>query len=197
MFEDQYRFYGKHADMVKELKSVFDEKTNARIFNSYIELLLVAPLVGFVYKRKVERDRSEGASSNTESIFPKELITRQQALEYNVKLILLLDKKYEPDETKRIDKAFRFFGNSTEDFELFQSYVRGGVEVLYEKIIEDSSGPDDYVNKISDLLEDFEQLYNGGVTNEIILEKCREVEKKSEWITDARHILLVYRFFVI
>lgn len=180
MFEDQYRFYGKHADMVKELKSVFDEKTNARIFNSYIELLLVAPLVGFVYKRKVERDRSEGASSNTESIFPKELITRQQALEYNVKLILLLDKKYEPDETKRIDKAFRFFGNSTEDFELFQSYVRGGVEVLYEKIIEDSSGPDDYVNKISDLLEDFEQLYNGGVTNETILEKCREVEKKSE-----------------
>ena len=35
MFEDQYRFYGKHADMVKELKSVFDEKTNARIFNKY------------------------------------------------------------------------------------------------------------------------------------------------------------------
>ena len=38
----------------------------------------------------------------------------------------------------------------------------------------------EYVNNICDFLEDFEQLYNGGVTNETILEKCREVEKKSE-----------------
>ena len=27
MFEEQYRFYGKHADMVNELTNVFDEKT--------------------------------------------------------------------------------------------------------------------------------------------------------------------------
>lgn len=180
MFDEQYRFYGKHADMVNELTNIFEEKTNAKVFNSNIELLLVAPLVGFVYKRSAERDRSEGASSNTESIFPRELINRQKALEYNVKLILLLDKKYEPDETKRIDKAFRFFGNNPEDYELFQGYVRGGIEVLHEKLIEESKSPNDYVNKISDFLEDFEQLYNGGVTNETILEKCREVEKKSE-----------------
>lgn len=180
MFEEQYRFYGKHADMVNELTNVFDEKTNAKVFNSNIELLLVAPLVGFVYKRRAERDRTEGASSKTESIFPAELINRQKSLEYNVKLILLLDKKYEPDESKRIDKAFRFFGNNADDYELFQSYVRGGIEVLHEKLIEESKSPNDYINKISDFLEDFEQLYNGGVTNETILEKCREVEKKSE-----------------
>ncbi len=180
MFEEQYRFYGKHADMVNELTNVFDAKTNAKVFNSNIELLLVAPLVGFVYNKRVERDRSEGASSNTESIFPPELLKRQKSLEYNVKLILLLDKKYESDETKRIDKAFRFFGTNPDDYELFQSYVRGGVEILHEKLIEESKSPNEYVNNICDFLEDFEQLYNGGVTNETILEKCREVEKKSE-----------------
>ncbi len=180
MFEEQYRFYGKHADMVNELTNVFDEKTNAKVFNSNIDLLLVAPLVGFVYQRRAERDRSEGASSNTESIFPGELINRQKSLEYNVKLILLLDKKNEPDVAKRIDKAFRFFGTNADDYELFQGYVRGGIEVLHEKLIEESKTPNDYINKISDFLVDFEQLYNGGVTNETILEKCREVEKKSE-----------------
>lgn len=180
MFEEQYRFYGKHADMVNELTNVFEDKLNTKVFNSNIELLLVAPLVGFVYQKKAERDRSDGAASNTESIFPPELIKRQKALEYNVKLILLLDKKYEPDETKRIDKAFRYFGNNNEDYELFQSYVLGGVEVLHEKLIEDSNSPNDYVNKICDFLEDFDQLYNRGVTNEIILEKCKEVEEKSE-----------------
>ncbi|MBQ7417577.1 MAG: hypothetical protein IJV18_05755, partial [Acidaminococcaceae bacterium] len=104
MFEEQYRFYGKHADMVNELTNVFDESSNAKVFNSNIELLLVAPLVGFVFQRKVERDRSIGASSNNESIMPGELIKRQKNLEYNFKLILLLDKKYEPDEKKRLDK---------------------------------------------------------------------------------------------
>lgn len=180
MFEEQYRFYGKHADMVTQLTNVFDENANTKVFNSNIELLLVAPLVGFVYKRKVERDRTDGATSRTESIFPIELLKRQRALEYNVKLILLLDKKYEPDETKRIDKAFRYFGSNSDDYELFQGYVRGGIEVLYEKLIVDSSSTNDYVNKISDFLEDFEQLFNQGVTNEKILEKCKEVENKSE-----------------
>ena len=54
------------------------------------------------------------------------------------------------------------------------------MEVLHEKLIEECKTPNDFINKISDFLEDFEQLYNGGVTNETILEKCREVEKKSE-----------------
>lgn len=178
MFEEQYRFYGKHADMVNELTYVFDESSNAKVFNSNIELLLVAPLVGFVFQRKAERDRSQGSATVTESIFPAELIKRQKSLEYNVRLILLLDKKYEPDEKKRIDKAFRYFGNNPEDYELFQSYVRGGIEVLYEKLIVNCNSPVDYVNHISDFLEDFDQLYNKGVTNETILEQCGNVESQ-------------------
>lgn len=178
MFEEQYRFYGKHADMVNELTNVFDESSNAKVFNSNIELLLVAPLVGFVFQRKVERDRSIGASSNNESIMPGELIKRQKNLEYNFKLILLLDKKYEPDEKKRLDKAFRYFGNNPSDYELFQSYVRGGIEVLYEKLIVNCNSPIDYVNHISDFLEDFDKLYNKGITNETILEQCGNVERQ-------------------
>ena len=82
MFEEQYRFYGKHADMVNELTNVFDESSNAKVFNSNIELLLIAPLVGYVYQRREERDRSQGSATVTESIFPAELIKRQKSLEY-------------------------------------------------------------------------------------------------------------------
>lgn len=56
---------------------------------------------------------------------------------FNFRLIMLLDKQYEPDEDKRIDKAFRHMGENPADEERFDSYVRGGVDVLYEKLIEE------------------------------------------------------------
>ena len=45
------------------------------------------------------------------------------------------DEEYEPDEEDRINKAFRVMGKDPKDMERFDSYVRGGVDVLYEKII--------------------------------------------------------------
>lgn len=42
-----------------------------------------------------------------------------------------------PDEEKRIDKAFRHYGQDPADEERFDSYVRGGIDVLYEKLVEE------------------------------------------------------------
>ena len=52
---------------------------------------------------------------------------------------MLLDSEYEPDEQKRLDKAFRHLGQD-EDLDLFDQYVLGGVDVLYEKLIEGAGG---------------------------------------------------------
>ena len=53
------------------------------------------------------------------------------------RLIMLLDKEHEADFNERINKAFRYYDSekAVVDEELFESYVRGGVDVLYENCL--------------------------------------------------------------
>ena len=85
---------------------------------------------------------------------------------------MLLDTDYEPDEDKRIDKAFRHMGENSEDEERFDSYVRGGIDVLYEKIIENASEPEDYINNLYDFIEEFEERFNSDINDDDILRLC-------------------------
>ena len=88
---------------------------------------------------------------------------------------MLLDKQYEPDLESRIEKAFRGLNNS-DDEELYESYVRGGIEVLYEKLIEGTSKPENYIEKLYDFLEEFDERYNQEIDMESVLEMCRKVK---------------------
>ena len=94
---------------------------------------------------------------------------------FNFKLIMLLDKEYEPNLEKRIEKAFRGLNNPADE-ELYESYVRGGVEVLYEKLIEGATQPSDYTEKLYDFLEEFDERYNQEIDMESVLEMCRKVK---------------------
>lgn len=51
-----------------------------------------------------------------------------------------------------IEKALKNIETSKEDEELFYSYTRGGIDVLCEKIIEESNNPDDYIKNLSAFL---------------------------------------------
>ena len=90
----------------------------------------------------------------------EQVMSMGDELAFNFCLIMLLDTEYEPDEDKRVDKAFRFVGKDPADEERFDEYVRGGVDVLYEKLIEGGGDPEDYVNRLYDFLEDIEERYN-------------------------------------
>ena len=85
---------------------------------------------------------------------------------------MLLDKQYEPDEDKRIDKAFRHMGENPADEERFDGYVRGGVDVLYEKLIEGATDPEDYINNLFEFVEEFQDRFNSEVSNDDILQLC-------------------------
>lgn len=85
---------------------------------------------------------------------------------------MLLDKQYEPDEDKRIDKAFRHMGENPADEERFDSYVRGGVDILYEKLIEGATDPEDYINNLFEFVEEFQDRFNSEVSNDDILQLC-------------------------
>jgi len=172
MFDKQYRFSGTHAEKVNALTAIFDDSAKVRLFEHNYDVYINAPLIGFLYGRKSTKNTNSNIAD--QNIFPEQMINNSELLKYILRLIILLDVDYEPDVEKRLDKAFRELGKDENDLFLFDSYVLGGVEVLYEKLIEDASGPDDYVNKMYDFIEEFHERFNDDLTNEDVLKLCRE-----------------------
>ena len=93
-------------------------------------------------------------------------------LQYNFWLIMLLDANYEPDEEKRIDKAFRHYGQDPADEERFDSYVRGGIDVLYEKLVEGDSSPEAFANRLYEFIDEFNDRFNSEISSDDILQLC-------------------------
>lgn len=175
MFDKQYRFKGRHALRVDQLTAVFDDTVSAKIFARNIDVYTNAPLIGFLYGRRAEVDDLKNPETNqvyNQNVMGDRVIYSQEELMFNFRLIMLLDTDYEPDEDKRIDKAFRHMGENSEDEERFDSYVRGGIDVLYEKIIENASEPEDYINNLYDFIEEFEERFNSDINDDDILSLC-------------------------
>ena len=170
MFDKQYRFTGSHAKMVNDLTAVIEPEKNTKLFDRNLDVYLNAPLVGFLYKRKGVKNSDNSISS--QSIFADQMFANAERMKYIFRIILILDKDYEPELDKRLDKAFRHFGDNAEDLELYDQYVLGGVEVLYEKLIEGSIRPLDYVMKLYDFIEEFNERFNENINNKDVLKLC-------------------------
>ena len=85
---------------------------------------------------------------------------------------MLLDVAYEQDVKERINKAFRHMGEDLADEARFDSYVRGGVDVLYEKLIEGANDPSEYVTRLYEFLEEFEDRFNSTISSDDVLSLC-------------------------
>lgn len=174
MFDKQYRFTGSHAEKVNALTAIFDESSKAKLFERNLDVYINAPLIGFLYCCKAVKDTN--AAISPQNIFAEQMINASDQLKYILRLIILLDKEYQPDEAVRLDKAFRQFGQ-VEELALFDQYVLGGVDVLYDKLIEGDGSPSGYVNRLYDFLEEFNDRYNSYVSSEDILALCREANR--------------------
>ena len=175
MFDKQYRIKGKHAVRAKALQSQFEQKSKSGLFSRNIDIYINAPIIGFLYGRRSDLDLTKNEETKqvyNQNIMGDRVIYSQEDLLFNFRLIMLLDSEYEPDEDKRIDKAFRHVGEDPMDEERFDEYVRGGIDVLYEKLIEGATTPDDYVNNLSDFIEEFNDRFNYDFTTEEIMNMC-------------------------
>lgn len=170
MFDKEYAFKGKHADMVRDLTKEFDMQKN-KFFPRNYDVYLLAPIVGFLYQRKADVDLTKGIEPT--KIWGTMLINNIDDLMFNYRLIMLLDKENEADPEARIEKAFR--GNNTpEDEALYESYVRGGIEVLYEKLMDGVTSLDEYTSRLFDFLEEFDARYSQDINMDQVLELCRK-----------------------
>jgi hypothetical protein len=154
MFKGEYSFRGTHAEKVKRLTSEFDEARH-KMFATNYNVYLLSPIVGFLYGTKADLDKT-GESTK---IFPNEISNITDDLWFNYRLIMLLDKENEPDFNQRVEKAFRHYDTekAKPDEELYESYVRGGINILHEKLIDKSH---DYLKNLFEFMEEFDDLYS-------------------------------------
>jgi hypothetical protein len=169
MFDKEYAFRGDYAEKVVKLTAQISDKSQSKIFARNIDVYMVAPIVGFLYGRKAAPTLG---SDKTTKIFPEQLIKEQSSLRYIYQLIVLLDKGHEPSLDERINRAFRYYGSSKaqDDEALFESYVLGGVDVLYEKIIESASELDGYLRNTFEFVEEVQSRYNAQIDANITAE---------------------------
>ena len=153
----------------------FDELKKTQLFQRNIDVYTNAPLIGFLYGRMADKDFKKNPTTGeaySQSIMDRQIIQASSELRFNFWLIMLLDKNYEPDEEKRITKAFREYGKNPEDAERFDSYARGGVDVLYENLIEGANEPGDFAERLYEFLDDFNDKFNKTINRDEIFKLC-------------------------
>lgn len=138
MFESDYTIYGKHATYIKYLVN------DAKAFKRYIDVYMAGAALGLLYERKGEqsdsadRARIYADAFNTEHVKCNELF----------RLVVLSDTSEAWTPEERVNICFRYrdkldpdavLATSEEEVatmqnatSLFNAYVLGGIEILYD-----------------------------------------------------------------
>lgn len=171
LFVKNLEITGKHAEYLRKLTESIDSK-NSIFSAAYIAYKSVS-IIGFLYGRKAKLETSSTAKSLT--IFLDQLSKVRDDLEFNYKLIMLLDKDHEPNFDERLQKAFNYYGTdkAKADEELFEQYSLGGIEVLYEKLIKDANKIEDYISNLMGFIQEFNDRFNSSVDSVNLVELCR------------------------
>lgn len=142
MFDKQYVFYGKHAKMVKKLTAKLSDEVNKGFFATNYDVYRLAPIIGWVYNRKADVDKS---IDDETKIFAEKMRDEKDDLVFNYRTLMLLKHK---DQENRMDIAFKMDYKNEErkpyDKE-YDQYVLGGVEEIYEHIFGQGETIDDFV----------------------------------------------------
>ena len=176
MFNGDYNITGKHASKLKFLarKNAQDDGpddsvVSAKLFERYIDVYMNAAIWGLLYDRTASVDNQ---SKDRARIYADAYAKERDNCVFLYRLVMLLEKKTNASQEERIDRAFRYDSQPEkaeelkECLELFHSYVRGGLEVMYEKLTEDCATREDYLTRIYDLMKLFKQELDGSYYKE-------------------------------
>ena len=155
MFERDYELKGKHAMYTKFLRDT------GKVFSRYIDVYMEGAIIGFLHGRLAEKDSNNTDSANMlASVF----IEERDTCIFLYRLLMLLDTTTGLTDEQRLDRAFREDSNEEalkRNMALFNSYVRGGIEVLYEKFSTNCTTSDDYLNMIYSFVDNFKNDIDG------------------------------------
>ncbi len=175
MFQKDYAFLGKHAEYVKRLTSRFslNDDENISIFTRNIDVYIISSIIGAVYGRFSQIDKLSGSdgSSVIAKIATSQLVPENERINYCYEIVMLLhDKNKESIET-RLERAFKYYNKDDEYkkecFRIFNGYILGGVEVLYEKIFESGQELEEYLVNLYEFFKEFNIKYNSALDENI------------------------------
>lgn len=171
MFENDYTLSGKHATYLKFLaaKNTKEEAesttaSSARIFERYIDVYMNAAIWGILYSRTAKKDN---ASDDRARIYADAFANERENCVFLYRLLMLLDKTVDIPPEERVDRAFRYDTQPEkesafrENMELFNDYIRGGIELIYEKFTDGCITRDDYLNKTYEILTTYKNELEG------------------------------------
>lgn len=157
-FRREYKFHGKHARMVSEMWVINDYEHT--YFKRLLDLYIVAAVIGFRIDRKAEPDYSP---FEAKTIFGEQMSGAKEELDFIMQMMLMLESAGKENQEECIKRAFRGV-ESKEEFDrcnkMFESYVLGGVEELYERLIVQqpevgAEYADDKTERLMELLDRF------------------------------------------
>ena len=170
MFENDYTLTGKHATHLKYLakKNSGDDTPDgaptAKLFERYIDVYMNAAVWGLLYSRREPKDTS---SNDRARIYADAFSTERENCVFLYRLVMLLDESVELSSEERLDRAFRYdaLPEKSEEYkknmELFHEYVRGGIEMLFEKFTDGCITSDDYLNRVYEVVSTFKKKSEG------------------------------------
>lgn len=157
LFSKQIVITGKHAQYMKALANSFDTNLKQGFFKRNLDVYLIAPIIGKLYNRRAEPDTS---IEDDTKIFLEQLNGEIDNLMFNYRLIVLLEDRNEVELEERCNRAFRYDKNMEKrqyGDEIFNEYVLGGIEFLYEKLIGESTNTDELIENAYTLIDDFNE----------------------------------------
>lgn len=157
MFTGDIYIRGKYATYLKYLSQKTEKNDRkekvAGVFERMIDVYMTAAIIGVNYGLK--RD-DENLSSDTVKIFADVVIKEQDNLTSIFRMVMLVDNTTGLNADQKIERAFRN-PDTAENMKLFHSYVRGGIEWLYEQFTTSATTRDDYIAKIYEIVESFKE----------------------------------------
>lgn len=154
MFSSDIYVRGKYASWLKFLseKTEKNDKSEkvAGVFKRDIDVYLTAAVIGLNFGLRREADNN----SDKAKIHVDTVLKEQNNLMFIFRIAMLVDNSTGLNTDEKINRAFKS-PDIPENIELFNSYVRGGIEWLYEQFTEGTTTKDDYLAKVYEIVDSF------------------------------------------
>lgn len=161
MFDREYVFCGKHVKMIEKLKANLSDEIGRGFFDTTFDIYQVAPLIGWIYNRRSQIDRT----AETTKIFTEKMLKGKNELVFNYRNMMALhfgDRSTE--EIMNIAFKLDYNDEARKEYdEIYNSYVLGGLEELYEQIFlkDGASTVDEYIQNMYEFLEELNMRLYG------------------------------------
>ena len=157
MFTGDIYIRGKYATYLKFLSQKTEKNDHkekvAGVFERMIDVYMTAAIVGVNYGLKRE---DENVSSDAVKIFADAVNREQNNLISILRIVMLVDNTTGLNADEKINRAFKN-PDTPENMKLFNAYVRGGIEWLYEQFTTGATTREEYITKIYEIVENFKE----------------------------------------